>query len=329
MTPELDAKLEALEVQLAADPASESLREEILFEYLGPGLAGAPRRIHHAIEYVRRFPRTPIARTPYVHVNQSTFPAAFAQIEQEWLRLRDEHPGDPELAQGLAAFVAPCDRDRAVNVLDEALGKSPEHPGLWLELGRVCPEPKRRLGALQKARALGASQPNLLTWLARAAIEADDAMAADQVAAELLSLVKEARAVHGEKLDWPERGGDRWARARSGSISDATARALTSAITDHAHRKHWAHTTLGVIAARRGNVAEARAHLRESAAVVGDHRLSSYGPSFLAARELCTLGEWNAVADYLEACAAFWNPEPLRGWVQQLREREMPEFFEQ
>ena len=108
-----------------------------------------------------------------------------------------------------------------------------------------------------------------------------------------------------------------------------TPRALTSAITDHAHRKHWAHTTLGVIAARRGNVAEARAHLRESAAVVGDHRLSSYGPSFLLARELCTLGEWNAVADYLEACAAFWNPEPLRGWVQQLREREMPEFFEQ
>jgi hypothetical protein len=137
MTPELEAKLKALEVQLAADPGSESLREEILFEYLGPGLAGAPRRIHHAIEYVRRFPRTPIARTPYVHVNQSTFPAAFAQIEQEWLRLREEHPGDPELAQGLAAFVGPCDRDRAVNVLDEALGKSPEHPGLWLELGRI------------------------------------------------------------------------------------------------------------------------------------------------------------------------------------------------
>jgi hypothetical protein len=45
MTSELEAKLEALEVQLAVDPASESLREEILFEYLGPGLAGARRRI--------------------------------------------------------------------------------------------------------------------------------------------------------------------------------------------------------------------------------------------------------------------------------------------
>jgi hypothetical protein len=74
------------------------------------------------------------------------------------------------------------------------------------------------------------------------------------------------------------------------------------------HRKHWAHTTLGVMAARRGDVAEARVHLRESAAVGSDYRLSSYGPSFLLVRELCTVGEWNSVADYLEACAVFGIP---------------------
>ena len=197
------------------------------------------------------------------------------------------------------------------------------------ELGRICPEPKRRLGALQKARSLGASQPNLLTWLARAAIEAGDEVAGEQVAAELRSLIEAARSVYGEKLDWPERGRGLWRRARSGSDSDAAARALTSAISDHAHRKHWAHTTLGVFAARRGNVAEAREHLRESAASGGDYRLSSYGPSFLLARELCTLGEWNAVADYLEACATFWNPELLQNVVQQLRDRKMPELLEE
>ena len=216
-----------------------------------------------------------------------------------------------------------------MSVLDQALGENPEYPGLWLELGRVCPEPIRRVGALQKARALGASQPNLLTWLARAAIEAGDAAAASQVAAELLALVAEARSVHGQKLDWPERGRALWARARSASESEATARALVGAINDHAHRKHWGHTTFGVIAARNGDVADAREHLRESVALVGDFRLSSYGPSFLLARELCTQGEWNAVADYLEACAVFWNPEPLRGWLQQLHQRLMPEFFNQ
>jgi hypothetical protein len=109
---------------------------------------------------------------------------------------------------------------------------------------------------------------------------------------------------------------------------DAAARKLVSAIGDYANRRHWSHTTLGVLAARRGDVSLAKAQLRDSAAVRGDHRLSSYGPSLLLASELCALGEWDAAADYLETCAAFWNPEPLREWVRQLRERQMPEPFE-
>jgi len=328
MTPELEAKLQALEEQLAADPESEELRQDILFEYLA-GTGGEPRRIHHAVEYIRRFPRTVVACAPFVHVNQATFPEAFSRIEQEWLRLRAEHPGDPELACGHAALVAPSDRDRGVSILDESLKTNPEEPGLWLELGRICPEPARSLSALQKARALGASQPNLLTWLARAAIEAGDSGAAEEVANELLAQVAKARSIYGDQLDWPERGRDLWARARSTSDSEATAQTLVGAINDHAYRKHWAHTTLGVVAARKGNVVEAIQHLRESASVGSDFRLSSYGPSFLLARELCGHGELDAAADYLQACAAFWNPEPLRNWVEQLRQRKTPAFLGQ
>ena len=328
MTPELEAKLQGLEEQLAADPESEELRQEILYEYLAVA-GGDPRRVHHAVEYIRRFPRTVVARAPFVHVDQATFPDAFARIEQEWLRLRAEHPSDPDLARAHAALVAPCDRDRAVGILDDALEQAPEAPGLWLELGRICPDPARSLSALQKARALGASQPNLLTWLAQAAIEARDAVAAEHAANELLAQVAEARSIYGDKLDWPERGRDLWARARSTSDSEASARTVVGAINDHAYRKHWAHTTLGVVAARNGDVPLATQHLRESSSVGSDFRLSSYGPSFLLARELCALGEWDAAADYLQACAAFWNPEPLQDWVRQLRERQMPGLFEE
>jgi len=328
MIPELEEKLQGLEEQLAADPESEELRQEILYECLAVA-DGEPRRIHHALEYIRRFPRTAVARAPFVHVDQATFPEAFARIEQEWSRLRAEQPSDPELAQGHAALVAPCDRARAVGILDEALKQNPDASGLWLELGRICPDPTRSLSALQRARALGASQPNLLTWLARAAIEAVDVVAAEQAANELLAQVAEARSIYGDQLDWPERGRDLWTRARSTSNSEATAQTLVGAINDHAYRKHWAHTTLGVVAARNGDAAKAIQHLRESASVGGDFRLSSYGPSLLLARELCALGEWDAAADYLEACAAFWNPEPLRGWVQQLRDPQMPERFEE
>lgn len=328
MTPKSEAKLQALEEQLAAEPESESLRQDILFEYLHAGLAAEPRRIHHIVEYVRRFPRTFIARIPPVHLEPSESPAGFAQIEQEWLRHQAEHPSDPDIARGLALLVAQGDPDRAAEILEQALRFHPENADLWLDLGRVCRDPSRRLQVLQRARALGAVQPNLLTWLCRAALASHDAPAAEATARELLALADEARAVYGDKLDWPERGQSLWTRARATCDGDAAARKLVSAIGDYANRKHWGHTTLGVLAARRGDVSLAKAQLHDSAAVKGDHRLSSYGPSLLLASELCTLGEWDAAADYLEACAAFWNPEPLRDWVRQLRERQMPEPFE-
>lgn len=329
MTPELEARLQGLEERLAADPDSEELRQDILFEYLGPGLGNEARRIHHIVEYVRRFPRTLIARRPHVHVYPSESPAGFAQIEQEWLRHRTESPSDPEIAQGHALLVAQGDPDRAAQMLEEAIQANPQHPNLWLELGGVCQEPVRRLQALQQARALGAVQPNLLAWLAQGALAARDTSAAEGAAAELLALADEARSVYGDELDWPERGRALWARASAARENDRDARELVHAIGDYANRKHWAHTTLGVLAARSGDLAVAKQHLRDSAAIKGDHRLSSYGPSFLLASELCALGEWDAAADYLEACAAFWNPEELRDWVRQLRERRMPEFFEE
>ncbi len=329
MTPELEAKLQWLEAQLTADPESEELRQAVLFEYLGPGLHEEPRRIHHIVEYVRRFPRTLIARSPHVHVHPSSSPIGFAQIEEEWLRHRAQHPSDPELAQGHAWLVASGDPDRAVQMLEEALKANPRHANLWLELGRVCQEPIHRLQALQQARAFGAVQPNLLVWLARAALAAHDTSASEAAAAELLALVEEARSAYGDKLDWPERGRDLRARARAAQASEVEARELVGAINDHANRKHWAHTTLGVLAARRGDVAVAKQHLHDSVSVRGDYRLSSYGPSLLLASELCALGEWDAAADYLERCATFWNPEPLRDWVRQLRERQLPEAFEE
>ena len=110
MTPDLEAKLQRLEEQLAADPESEELRQEILYEYLAV-TGGEPRRIHHATEYIRRFPRNVVARAPFVHVDQQTFPEAFAQIEQEWLRLRAEHPdhvGRPQIPRPVLAKIHPA-----------------------------------------------------------------------------------------------------------------------------------------------------------------------------------------------------------------------------
>ena len=195
-----------------------------------------------------------------------------------------------------------------------------------MDLGRIYPEPIRRLAAFQKARELRSSQPNLLTWIAHSAIEANADAAAEQAGLELLALVAEARSVFGEKLDWKDKGRALWTRARSVCSNETDAQELVEAITGNANRKHWGHTVLGVLAARRDDLSRAKQHLRDSAAVGSDYRLSAYGPSFLLARELCARGEWDAVTEYLLACQSFWNPEPLRQWIDQIRQQQVPEF---
>jgi len=326
MEPEIQAQLQALEAQLEADPSSELARQEILYAYGASGLVDHPRRLHHVVEYIRRFPRTEIARAPFVSVDAEALPEAFAAVEQVWARLQQEHPADPEIARGFAAFVAASDPPRAMRILEDALRAHPENAGLWLEIGRICPDPGRRLGAFLKVRGLGASHPNLLTLTARAALDAGDASAAKATADQLLALVAQARSVHGEKLDWPERGRDLWQRVRAASAGDQEARRIVGAIADHANHKHWAHTTLGLLAVRDGDVTAACHHLRESAAIVGDPRLSSYGPSFKLARELYRLESWDAVTDYLRACERFWDVDVLRSWQRQVAQRQTPEF---
>jgi hypothetical protein len=51
--------------------------------------------------------------------------------------------------------------------------------------------------------------------------------------------------------------------------------------SQHSYRKHWAQTVLGLLACRNGDVDRAVSHLRESAKVRPEYRLSSYGPPWI------------------------------------------------
>ena len=102
---------------------------------------------------------------------------------------------------------------------------------------------------------------------------------AERAAGELMQLVNEARARFGERLDWLDEGRALWRRAKETTGSDDAAGELTDAIAQHAYRKHWGHTVLGLLACRSGDLDTAVGHLLASAEVRPDYRLSSYGPS--------------------------------------------------
>lgn len=142
----------------------------------------------------------------------------------------------------------------------------------------------------------------------------------------MLALVDNARVEYGDKLDWKEGGSSIWAKAlnTTGNRTDATR--LVRAISAHAYYKHWGHTVMGHVALHRDDLSSAVDHLRHSGDVVSDPRLSSYGPCFTLAKELCIRGAWSEVASYLQACESFWEDERLPIWRDQVECQELPSF---
>jgi hypothetical protein len=285
-----------------------------------------PRRIELILDFIARFPRSFAAQSPIVHADPALAPEAFKSIDALWSRLRDEFVGDPALAIGHAALVANEDRSRAVDMLRSALGRLPENAALWTELGRIVPDPSERLAALQKAYALGSSQPNLLAWIGRAAVDAGRSDDVFRVGCELTTRASQTRGTVQAPIAWDDTGDDAWARIRAALEHSPDNQRLMHTLSQYANDTHWAHTFLGLVAAERGQLNEAGKHLLDSSRVWNEPRLSSYGPSFLLARKLCEAGQWKDVEGYLIDCINIWEDEILDEWIEDVRDERIPDF---
>lgn len=147
-----------------------------------------------------------MCRSPFVHIDAKISPDGFKTVEAEWLRLLSENPNDSEIALGTANCYCPDDLERSIEVLKNAVCKDPSSADVWLDLGRYTTDPKERLNYFLEAERKGAEQPNLLVWIAKNAIEADENDTAENYAKKLLNFVDASRAEYGGKLDWEEKG---------------------------------------------------------------------------------------------------------------------------
>jgi tetratricopeptide (TPR) repeat protein len=253
-------------------------------------------------------------------------PVAYGELKALWLGHLALAPADVQLVRGAAAFIAAESTDESKMLIRSALARHPDAAELWFDLGRISLDPGERLAAFETARDTGAQNSNLLVWIAETAFKAGEFAKAERTAQELMALVHDARSIYGDKLDWPELGGELWRRARTDSESSADASIITDAIAQHAYRKHWAHTVLGLLACRNNDIDHALFHLRESADVRPDYRLSSYGPSADLLEQVCVHGRWEDALDYLRAWENTWDDPRLKNWMASVKEHRVPEF---
>jgi tetratricopeptide (TPR) repeat protein len=317
--------IDRLEADLRIAPDSKAVRERLLFAYAEDDRTLVdPRRVAHIRWFIAHHPDDDVCRSPLVQPDPRRQPDAYAAVVAEWRQAIDKHPGSHAVVRGAARVIALERPDEARALLEHALEGAPDDPELWRDLGRVSRDPGRRLAALRQARVLGSAGGNLLVRLAQTAVEAGELDVAEAACTELEALIADARDTWGAALDWPETGRALWARAREQTGDDDAALQLTKAISDHAYRTHWTHTVRGLVAAERGDVVIAVAHLHASAEVTPDYRLRAYGPSLDLARRLSDLGRSTDVVQFLRQWEARWDDERVRGWLEQAQRGERP-----
>lgn len=91
---------------------------------------------------------------------------------------------------------------------------------------------------------------------------------------------------------------------------------------------HFAHTILGRIAIRAGDIPSAKEHLIASAGITRCMPWSMIGPSMALADELVKQGETDSVLEYLRLCRRIWILGLGRLWVwrRQLAAGRSPHF---
>lgn len=91
---------------------------------------------------------------------------------------------------------------------------------------------------------------------------------------------------------------------------------------------HFAHTALGLLALRDGDVVLAGEELAASGATPGSPQLDSFGPSMQLAKALLRADQFEPVIAYFAQCRVFWKLGAiwLDVWEEKVRRHQMPNF---
>ncbi|MDE0691418.1 MAG: hypothetical protein OXI55_04145 [Gammaproteobacteria bacterium] len=291
-----------LEDVLLADPYATEARVRLIGYHWQRIWGNDDSRRRHSdltLWMVRNSPRHALFEMAYGRIDRQTSPESFQQTREAWLAHLEAQPEDPVLLGNAADFLLMEDRPLAMSLLHTAQAVDPANADWPGKIGHLT-----RLGSTTQAAAAEA-----LPHFERAYTLSDNPYARER---HLVSVVRTAyeagrfdlaRTYASEALPVPD-------PERMGDLH------------------HHAHTVLGRLALREGDVGRAGDHLLASADTVGSPVLSSFGPNMRLAGELLDHGEDDVVLRYLDACGEFWSDTRgrLQRWTAEIREGGKPDF---
>lgn len=296
-----------LEARLLRDRSDRRARLRLLgFSFRTQSLDPEQCRRHteHCLWFIEH---EPTGRVPagFTMIHPQLDPSGYARGAQLWLAHLQRDKDNLAILRNAVAYFTLPERARARSLLEHAESIDPDNSEWPQRLGQLSeladhgpahahdrPAPQDALRAYQRALAKQQEEPGKWTLLglaAKAALRSDEFAQAQTYAAELL---ESAQPNSRLRLD-----------------GDAV---------------YTGHTVLGSIALHAGDLDEAVRQLLEAGRTPGSPVLGSFGPELDLADALLQQGRSQAVIEFLELCAKFWDRPPLRRWIERIRAGERP-----
>lgn len=229
---------------------------------------------------------------------------AYQRGKELWLRHLQTKPKDPVLLKHAARFFLLQDRAIAEKLLHEGKKLQPKKPDWSVRLAHLYD--------------LGLDDMNDSECALKALEEQERAFKLCRKRDDRLHILEDLPRLSFKAMQYEK--ASRYANQLLAQTQKETDE------SDASDCKHKAHSILGRLALKNGNIDAARSHLLTSANVQGSPVLHSFGPSMRLAKEVLESGQQDAVLKYLDRCEVFWKGERgrLPAWRKEIQEGSVP-----
>jgi len=309
---------EKLEKTLLADPKNLIAHITLVAYYTSQhDELSRTKKSEHALWLIRNIPDLEILHD-VAYTRLTKWDKGYEEAKQLWLKHLETYHNNAVVLANAAEFFILSDKHLAEKLFKQLAVADPKNPRWPSELGHLymlelqsaayTPQMERSTEADKSSLAASAYQ-NYERAYRLQSNEQEKRMLMSRLATSAF----EAGEVQGARV---------WALE---ALNDA---ATATSDWSVANSLHHAHITLGRIALRGGDLAEARKHLIQASQSQGSPQLDSFGPNMMLAKELLEKGERDAVIQYFQKCASFWKNDrgQLEQWAATVREGGIPNF---
>jgi tetratricopeptide (TPR) repeat protein len=296
--------LAALETKMAAQPNDLPTRSRLLGFYASNAMPDGTfpeRRREHVLWLIRNHPAEAIAGSRYARIDPAADADGFKALREAWIEQTRAHPNNADVLFNAARGLMRWDLDLTEMILKRGETIQPADPawpeGLGMLYALHWQKSEKEACAALREKALAAYDRALeMAGTTEAKIPLSEAAAR---AALALDAVDAARR-HARRL-------------------------VTYGSNGRTATANLGETLMGLAALEKGEMDEAKGHLKASAKVGGAWK-DGDAPSMELAAALAQRGEKAAVVEYLKACEAIFpdGVEKLEKWRTSVEKGELP-----